>query len=166
MEISPEMLSTLNNELTKTVAKNSYTFVVDKVKQFKTSKDKDEIIRNYEELVNELLEEKGQLELIAKSYKDLYERMEIGEEDLQHLQNTVSQIVSIFIEMEHDPIKKAVTEKTFDPLVQLVNSDTLRTMQLLGFNYKKAIGEPLTEVCYEKVKGLAGGKSKSKSTKK
>ena len=32
-------------------------------------------------------------------------------------------------------------------LVALFNKDTLKTMQLLGFNYKEAIGQPLTEVC-------------------
>ena len=29
---------------------------------------------------------------------------------------------------------------------QLISKDTLKTMQLLGFNYKEAIGEPHTEI--------------------
>ncbi|MPM69444.1 hypothetical protein SDC9_116389 [bioreactor metagenome] len=37
-------------------------------------------------------------------------------------------------------------------LVELLNKDTLKTMQLLGFNYKEAIGQPLTEVCSNAIK--------------
>lgn len=29
----------------------------------------------------------------------------------------------------------------------IINVDTLKTMQLLGFNYKEAIGVPLTNLC-------------------
>lgn len=29
----------------------------------------------------------------------------------------------------------------------IINIDTLKTMQLLGFNYKEAIGVPLTNLC-------------------
>lgn len=36
--------------------------------------------------------------------------------------------------------------ETYTQLTELIQVDTLRTMQLLGFNYKKAIGEPLTDV--------------------
>lgn len=37
-------------------------------------------------------------------------------------------------------------------LVTLLNKDTLKTMQLIGFNYKQAIGEPLTEACATAIK--------------
>lgn len=35
----------------------------------------------------------------------------------------------------------------FEQLKELINVDTLKALQLLGFNYKAAIGEPLTQVC-------------------
>lgn len=159
MEMDTSLLTSLDNELTRAAAKNTYSYVVDKVKNFKASKDKDEIIRNYEELVNELLEEKSQLERVAKSYKELYENMEISDRDLEHLQKTIRQVATILISIEQDPIKRSLSQQSIEPLLDLVNADTLRTMQLLGFNYKKAIGEPLTEVCYDKVKSLIGGNS-------
>ena len=31
-------------------------------------------------------------------------------------------------------------------IIKLLNKDTLKTMQLLGFNYKEAIGRPLTNL--------------------
>ena len=40
--------------------------------------------------------------------------------------------------------------------------DTLKTMQLLGFNYKAAIGEPLTQICANAITNL-GNKQKTNS---
>ena len=39
-------------------------------------------------------------------------------------------------------------------LLSLISVDTLRAMQLLGFNYKAAIGEPLTKLCADKISSL------------
>ncbi|MEG2412987.1 hypothetical protein [Clostridium sp.] len=43
----------------------------------------------------------------------------------------------------------------FNQLKELISIDTLKTMQLLGFNYKAAIGEPLTKVCADSIGNLA-----------
>jgi len=37
--------------------------------------------------------------------------------------------------------------ENLNQLKGIVSIDTLKAMQLLGFNYKKAIGEPLTDIC-------------------
>ncbi|MCD5417299.1 hypothetical protein LR021_02885 [Candidatus Bipolaricaulota bacterium] len=37
--------------------------------------------------------------------------------------------------------------KTCEQIKELISIDTLKTIQLLGFNYKAAIGEPLTQLC-------------------
>lgn len=50
-------------------------------------------------------------------------------------------------------------------LVALLNKDTLKTMQLLGFNYKEAIGEPLTEVCSNAIRNKLGGLSSKKNVR-
>ena len=34
--------------------------------------------------------------------------------------------------------------ESYEQIKELISVDTLKTMQLLGFNYKAAIGEPLT----------------------
>ncbi|MCE2277094.1 hypothetical protein GPX91_04285 [Streptococcus thermophilus] len=49
-------------------------------------------------------------------------------------------------------------------LVALLNKDTLKTMQLLGFNYKEAIGEPLTEACSNAIREKLGGRTKGKKS--
>ena len=46
----------------------------------------------------------------------------------------------------------------FEQLNELINTDTLKTMQLLGFNFKAAIGEPFTALCANAISSL-GAKS-------
>lgn len=43
-------------------------------------------------------------------------------------------------------IEEKVREQvaSYEQIKELISVDTLKTMQLLGFNYKAAIGEPLT----------------------
>ena len=49
-------------------------------------------------------------------------------------------------------------KESMDALIKLLNKDTLKTMQLIGFNYKEAIGQPLTDVCSEAITGRLGPK--------
>ncbi len=56
-------------------------------------------------------------------------------------------------------------KENFDLLIGLLNKDVLNTLQLLGFNYKEAIGVPFTELCASKINNLGnrlpgGGKRK------
>ena len=51
-------------------------------------------------------------------------------------------------------------------LVGLLNKDTLKTMQLLGFNYKEEIGLPLTEVCSDAIKNKLGSNLNKKGKNK
>lgn len=40
---------------------------------------------------------------------------------------------------------------TFEQMKELISVDTLKAVQLLGFNYKAAIGEPLTQLCADAI---------------
>ncbi|MGE7915563.1 hypothetical protein [Lysinibacillus xylanilyticus] len=158
LESAQEIMSSLDNELTRTATKNTATFISDKIKQLKGGKDKDAIIRGYEELINNLLEDKSELERIARSYKELYEGVEISSENLEYLQNTIRSAIQILGGLG---VQSPQNDIAIESLVQLISLDTLKTMQLLGFNYKQAIGEPLTELCAEKIRSFGNVNSKA-----
>ncbi len=48
--------------------------------------------------------------------------------------------------------------KSYEQIKELISVDTLKTMQLLGFNYKAAIGEPLTQICAKAITSLGDKK--------
>ena len=52
--------------------------------------------------------------------------------------------------------------ESYEQIKELISVDTLKTMQLLGFNYKAAIGEPLTEICANAISKLGNKTTVSK----
>lgn len=117
--------------------KNSASVINSKIALAKASKDQEKTIQELEEIVNELIEEKQELYRIATSYQSELERVVISENDLNHLHRTVENIVDTF--------SYSINEEQTKLLLSFLSVDTLKTMQLLGFNYKQAIGDPLTE---------------------
>lgn len=79
----------------------------------------------------------------------------ISDEDIKHLHATVSRVLDIVKSMS-----PATPTENFEAMKDLFSVDTLKTMQLLGFNYKAAIGEPLTQICADAISNL-GKKSES-----
>lgn len=83
----------------------------------------------------------------------------IKDEDIEYLHNTLIRIISLFSSFGNVTEEQTVS---FQQMAELLNKDTLKTMQLLGFNYREAIGEPLTEVCANTIKSKLGNFSKAK----
>lgn len=71
--------------------------------------------------------------------------MVISDEDIQHLHNTVTRILELVKNSQGNMNTEVNTQiQAYEQIKELISVDTLKTMQLLGFNYKAAIGEPLT----------------------
>lgn len=134
--------------------KGTATIVNSKIKSLKNEHNADKLRNTYDEIVSELLSERDQAIRIAQIYKEEYEKVNINDEDIEYLHNTLEQVISLlssFNSVEDDEAE------SIKQLVKLLNKDTLKTIQLLGFNYKEAIGEPLTEVCSNAIRNKLGG---------
>lgn len=143
----------LGSTLTELAVKGTATAVSSKLKAIKEEKNVERIRSTYDEIINELLNEREEAVRIAQAYKSELEKVVISDEDIQHLHNTVSRILEIIKEFQVasatllgeeavEAVKKQV--ESYEQIKALISVDTLKTMQLLGFNYKVAIGEPLT----------------------
>ena len=143
----------LGSTLTELAVKGTATAVSSKLKAIKEEKNVERIRSTYDEIINELLNEREEAVRIAQAYKSELEKVVISDEDIQHLHNTVSRILEIIKESQVasatllgeeavEAVKKQV--ESYEQIKALISVYTLKTMQLLGFNYKVAIGEPLT----------------------
>jgi len=90
-------------------------------------------------------------------------------DDIEHLHNTVSRLLGIIkafqlasatAKGEEEIAKVTAQVESYEQIKELISVDTLKTMQLLGFNYKAAIGEPLTEICANAIANI-GNKGKN-----
>jgi len=153
-----EAMVGLAAELTKLVVKGTATAVATKVAAIKNEKNVESIRQVYGEIVNELIQERDEAVRIAQAYKSELGRVEISDEDIQHLHNTISRLLTILKDLasvsDADSNEPSGLE-AFESMKELINTDTLKTMQLLGFNYKVAIGESLTNLVANAISSLA-----------
>lgn len=160
--------------LAELAIKGTATAVTNKIRAIRDEKNADKLRNIYDEIVSELLAEREEAIRIAQSYKSELDRIVISDDDIKHLHNTVSQILQIFKVMQLADAKTKGQEEvqrvsaqveSYDQIKNLISVDTLKTMQLLGFNYKAAIGEPLTEICANAITNL-GSKASSPQTRR
>lgn len=144
-----EQMIKLGLAFTEVVSRNTISFVSTKMEAAKQKRNLEEQSLAYTEIINNLLADKEELTTIAREYKQELDSVIISDEDIEYLHNTLKQFIILLNSFA--PQKEESTE-LMSKLVDLLNKDTLKTMQLLGFNYKEAIGIPLTEVCSSFIK--------------
>ena len=155
--------------LTELAIKGTATAVTNKIKAIKDEKNAEKLRNTYDEIVSELLSERDEAVRIAQAYKSELERIVISDDDIEHLHNTVSRLLGIIkafqlasatAKGEEEIAKVTAQVESYEQIKELISVDTLKTMQLLGFNYKSAIGEPLTEICANAIANI-GNKGKN-----
>ena len=161
----------MGEEFGALVARNTFEWANMKLNKARQSKSLQEQSDIYDEVVRTLLDEKTELQNIARQYKDLYEQVNIKPEDIQLLKKTVKRVIELMMpeinkaeiqekfrmdgygqyeaeELAEQHIKNHQQEvENLERFTELIDNDTLQTMQLLGFSYKEAIGKPLTDLC-------------------
>lgn len=161
----------MSQEFGAILAKNTFEWANIRLAKARESKSLKEQSDIYDEVVRTLLDEKTELQNIARQYKDLYEQVNIKPEDIQLLKKTVRRVIELIRPeiteekaladlMKNNYTKEQAEEyveeyieqyqeenENLEKFTELIDNDTLQTMQLLGFSYKEAIGKPLTDLC-------------------
>ena len=146
--------------LTSLAISGTVTKVNAKIQSVKAEKDAEKLRNTYDEIINEILSEREEAVRIAQTYKSEIDKVFISDQDIEHLHKTIGRLLNILKE-----ISPSVPYESFEKFQELISIDTLKAMQLLGFNYKAAIGEPLTELCANAISSL-GGKVKANNQNK
>ena len=159
MDPMNDQIIQLGARLLELAGKQTYNWVTTKMQLAKQKDTMAEQQTAYEEIIMELLNGKHEMEQIAREYKRLYDQISISDEDIEYLQKTIRRVLDVLL--NQTPYTKTEDVESYEMLINLINKDTLKTMQLLGFNYKEAIGEPLTEITSSAIYGAF-----NKNTKK
>lgn len=144
--------------LAELAVKGTASVVNTKIKAAKEIKDAEKLRTTYDELINEVLLEREEAVRIAQAYKAELDRIVISDDDIEHLHNTVTRVLDLL-----KTVSPTTPVDSLEVFKDLISVDTLKTMQLLGFNYKAAIGEPLTQICANTIISLGQKKSNNKN---
>jgi archaellum component FlaC len=156
------ILTEMGSNLTSLAVKGTATAIHSKIESVKSEKNAETLRNTYDEIVNQLLSEREEAIRIAQGYKEELEKVEISDKDIANLHNTVTKILEIL--KYFSPQQESIA--SFEQLKELISVDTLKTMQLLGFNYKAAIGEPLTKLCSDAIHSIGNRRNNNLQRKK
>lgn len=137
-------LISIGKQLATLIAKPGAEAVLTKISMLKNEKDTKELRAQYEEIIFRLLDERNEALNIARVYQEKIESIEISESDIESLHKTISGTLDVISGFSQTEDNEAI--ESFGAIQSLITIDTLRALQLIGFNYKEAIGETLTKI--------------------
>nr|WP_289038887.1 hypothetical protein [uncultured Allobacillus sp.] len=130
-------------ELGKFLVQNTSQTIMDRKKLAKAKDSNEETVNSLEEIINSLIAEKNQLIEIAQIYDEHLVAQKISKEDIDYITNSILPLLESIL--EKDQTDEGIKNKeNLELLKPLLSAETFNILQLLGFNFKQAIGEPLT----------------------
>ena len=135
-----QQLIDLSVRLSEALLKNTASAISTKIKAIKSKKEDKETINEVEEIIQELISDKNELLQISQAYQQELMAQKITDKEIEYI---TKELIPKLQELV-----RATGGNNVDEMVRilspLISKETLTILQLLGFNFRKAIGEPLT----------------------
>jgi hypothetical protein len=141
-------LQTLGFQLADTAVRHTAASVGIRISAVKAKKNNQETIAELEQIVNDLQSDRSELVRIAQAYEDELVAQRISNSDIEYISNSFVPALQQIIESA--PASQgqdvATAQQVIAFLQPLLSVEMVTVLQLVGFNFRKAIGEPLTEL--------------------
>lgn len=141
-----KQIAELGVKLTEAAVRNTAGAISTKIQAAKAKKNDKETIQELEEIISSLISDKNELVQIAQAYEQEFVAQQISSKDIKYINDKFIPVIKdLFVKSAGgDAAKTEEIETTFDDFAPLLSVETLTVLQLLGFNFKRAVGEPLT----------------------
>lgn len=137
-------LQALGLQLAEVAVRNTAGAVADRVTAAKARRKNEETIAELEEIVSGLIADKSELVRIARAFEEELVAQRIADEDVTYI---TANILPVLTKLAESQAGDADEVQEFLGIVQpILKPETLTVLQLLGFNFRRAIGEPLTQL--------------------
>lgn len=142
MDVNPE-LAGLAARLAELGARGTVTGIRSRISASKIAKRDQETIEALEEIVDELISDRTEILGIAQAFEAELIAERISDEDITFITSQLAPKVEELLKLANsgtDP------DEVRQMIELLVSKETLKILQVLGFNFRDAIGRPLTEL--------------------
>ncbi|GAA2171146.1 hypothetical protein GCM10009846_03970 [Agrococcus versicolor] len=138
-----EKLAELGVSLGASLARNTALNIQERVRAQRARGDDKATIEELSQIIGELIEDKSDITRIAQAYQAelVSQRMTPG--DIAYITSNVLPVVQ---ELAVASGKEAELEQILPALQSLLSIEVVNVLQLLGFDFRRAIGEPLTHL--------------------
>jgi hypothetical protein len=141
-------LQTLGLQLADTAVRHTAASVGIRISAVKAKKNNQQTIAELEQIVNDLQSDRSELVRIAQAYEDELVAQRISNSDIEYISNSFVPALQQIIESAPASGGRdvATAQQVIAFLQPLLSVEMVTVLQLVGFNFRKAIGEPLTEL--------------------
>lgn len=143
MDIPPEVVD-IGIRLSESLARNTATAIDDKVRALLAGRKNEQIIAGLQEIVSDLVADKADLSRIAQAYQEELIAQRLTDHDVQYITDTIVPMIRQLAESSDDGSNEKLEQ--IDAFAPLLSVDAVKVLQILGFNFRQALGEPLTEL--------------------
>ena len=143
-DTNTKLLAELGAKIAESAVRNTAGAISDKISSIKAKRDDKQTIRELEDIVNNLLDDKNELVRIAHAYEQELISQKISDEDIAYITNTLVPLIEKLIDGIEDENERAKSQAYINTIKNLVSKEMITVLQLVGFNFKQAVGEPLT----------------------
>lgn len=149
-------LSSLTLKFAEAAVRNTASAVSDRISVARTRKKQEETIAELEQIIADLVADKSELVQVASAYEEELIAQRISPDDVTFISDHIVPLVTKWVESGNGTEADSdATKQQVELMKPLLSAKTVMVLQLLGFNFRRAIGEPLTEVVHELVSGLS-----------
>lgn len=141
--VSPEVAE-LGIRLGEATARNAASAIFDRIRAVKAKRTERETISELEDIIKSLIEDKQELALIAEAYRQELVAQQISEDQIRYITDSFIPRLEDLMRQTASGATAANMQQTLDGIKALLSVEMLTVLQLVGFNFKRAIGEPLT----------------------
>lgn len=154
--LDPEITAVLA-QLSEVAARNTVGAIQTRVSTAKATKQHESIVNELTEIINQLVEDRVELVGIATTLREQLVAQRITTEEITYITDKLIPAVEDLAGLGGDDSAEAI-----EPIKKLVSVEMLTVLQLVGFNFKAAIGEPLTQVVEGLILQLAPGQPRAR----
>lgn len=142
MDVNPDVAA-LAVRLAELGARGSVASIRTRIASSKATKRDHETIEILDEIVDELVSDRTEILGIAQAFEDELVAQRISDGDIEFITTELVPKVEQLLQLAGGtPANAAEIRQVIDVLV---STETVKILQLLGFNFREAIGRPLTE---------------------
>ncbi len=128
-------------QLSEAAVRNTASVVADRVGMALRAGKNEKAIAQLEAIINDLVDDKNDLVRIARSYEEQMVAQRLSEADVRYMTDNLLPVLRHI-----GALQSGDAEELLVTLGPLLSAQTFTILQLLGFNFQKAIGEPLTNL--------------------
>lgn len=144
--MDPE-LQQLGIQLADTAVRNTAGIVADRITAAKARRQDRETIAELEDIVNDLIADKSELVRIAQAYEGELVAQRLSPSDIAYITSNIVPVLKKLAESAASDSRAAASaQAAMDAITPILSVETVTVLQLIGFNIRKAIGGPLTEL--------------------